>query len=39
MESYLSTEEINEINLFQILRFIEWRKSLNNKNKFSLELF
>lgn len=27
MELYLSNEEINEINLFQISRFIEWRKS------------
>lgn len=39
MELYLSNEEINEINLFQISCFIEWRKSLNNKNKFSSELF
>lgn len=39
MELYLTNEEINEINLFQISRFIEWRKSLNNKNKFSSELF
>ena len=39
MESYLSNKERNEINLFQISRFIEWRKSLNNKNKFSSELF